>query len=482
MESQVERQFALKTQPRAQHNEGYLRNSTIVLVGFASAFFPRLLDSFGAPSLINFVHFGIIPTACLIAIVTSKTRDRQKISIVSQLLIAIFIFLTCMLASALLNQAGLVNIALQFVLHAEPFMLLAAIISMPLSGQRLRTFKYWVLGFALFNLLLAIAQSILLPIGIYPKPDGGTLQDNIGGVFGGGGGSAANYIAATVSIFCGLYFFNQSKHVATWIRVLPLMGALYQAQVSDSKQVFLALFAGWGLLALTKVEKPLRLISYLSIGLIAALCFRWALLNIESDILSPYQNWIHRPIWGWGGLAADTKFAALRIIPPYFESPLNWLFGLGPGHTVTRLGGWVFRDYEKILLPLGATIHPATAEFWHIIDTVYLPRESTVFFPLFTWAGIWGDIGIVGLGAYLYLGFIVWQRVCVDDFGKFLILSTASFGFILTQMEEPGHMLTVACLLALRWLETREKKLSQKRTPPHLERQHLALTPKQAAN
>ena len=339
-------------------------------------------------------------------------------------------------------------------------MLLAAMLSIPLYGKRLRIFRYWVLGFALFNLLLAIAQSILLPIGIYPKPVGGTIQDNIGGVFGGGGGSAANYISATVSIYFSIYFFNQFKHLSIWARVLPFIGALYQTQASDSKQVFLALAVGWGLLASTKVEKPARLFTYLFIGLVSVLIFRWMLLNVESDILSPYQNWIYRPIWGWGGLAVDTKFAAFRLIPPHFESLLNWLFGLGPGHTVSRLGGWVIRDYQNLLLQLGVTVHPVTGEFWNVIATVYLPRESTLFFPLYTWVGMWGDLGIVGLLTYISIGMVIWKKVCVDDFGRFLVLSTVSFGFILTQMEEPGHMLTVVCLLSLRWLEHREKQLS----------------------
>ncbi len=447
--------------------DGYVRNSVLVLTGFASAFFPRLLDSFGAPSVVNFAHFGIIPAACLVTILTTKTRDRKKLSIVTQLLIGLSILLICMLISALLNQAGIINLALQFMLLAEPFMLLAAMVSMPLSGDRLKTFKYWLLGFALFNLLLAIAQSILLPLGIYPKPDGGTLQDNIGGVFGGGSGSAANYIAATVSIYFSLYFFNQFKHLALWIRMLPIIGALYETQVSDSKQVFLALAIGWGLLAISKIEKPARLLTYLTIGIISVIIFRWALLNLDWEILAPYQNWIYRPIWGWHGLAAQTKFAAFRLIPPYFDSPFNWLFGLGPGHTVTRLGGWVMRDYGKLLIPLGATIHPVTAEFWNIVKTVYLPQESTVFFPLYTWAGIWGDLGVVGLCAYLWLCVVAWQKVCVDDFGRFLVLSTASFGWILTQMEEPGHMLTVVCLLALRWLEVREKQLNRKNGKQH---------------
>lgn len=455
-------QLAFFEKSTVNPHEGKIHNSTLTLVGFASAFFPRLLDTLGAPSVINFAHFLIIPIVFLITISTTKTRDQTRIQTVWQLLAGIVFFLIILLASALLNSAGFVNIILQLMFQMEPFMFLAAIIAMPLSGKRLEQFKYWLLGFALFNLLLAIAQSILLPLGIYPKPEGGTLQDNIGGVFGGGGGSAANYIACTVSFYFSIYFFNQFKHLALWLRILPLIGAIYQIQISDSKQVFLALVAGWGLLALTKLEKPARLFLYVSLFLVILIGFSWALLNLNLDILEPYQNWINRPIWGWEGLAARTKFAALRIVPSHFESPLNWLFGLGPGHTVTRLGGWVMRDYESLLGPLGATIHPASAEVFDVVRTSYLPQESTIYFPLFTWAGIWGDVGIIGLGAYLFLCYIVWQRICVDDYGKFLLLSTAVFGFILTQMEEPGHMLTIMCLLGIRWQENREKQLARK--------------------
>ena len=445
---------------RSAKKNGELRNSTLILVAFASVFFPRFFVSFGAPSAINFAHFVIVPSVFLIAVLTTKTRDRKSAQTVAQLSAGLLILLICLLISGLLNDAGAVNIFLEFMLQAEPFMFLAAILAVPMHGKALTRFRNWLLGFALVNLLLAIAQSVLLPIGLYPKPQGGTLQDNIVGVFGGGGGSAANYISCTISLYFGLYFFNNFKQLSLVVRLLPLIGALYQTQVSDSKQVFLAVAVGWGLLAATKVKRPAKLLMYLLVAIVAILIFRWALLNLNAAFLRPYQNWIHRPIWGWDGLAAETKFAAFRIIPTYFESPLNWFFGLGPGHGVSRLGGWILRDYEALLLPLGATTHPATAEVWQVVSTSYLPQESTIYFPLYTWPGIWGDIGIAGLGAFLYLCSIAWQRVCVDDFGRFLLLSTASFGWILTQMEDPGQLLTVACLMALQWQATREKQLA----------------------
>ena len=115
----------------------------------------------------------------------------------------------------------------------------------------------------------------------------------------------------------------------------------------------------------------------------------------------------------------------------------------------------MLKRYASLLVPIGATIHPSSVEVFQVVSEGWIAQESTIFFPLFTWAGMWGDIGIVGVGVYIYLVFVVWQRFCVDEFGKFMILSTFVLGFILTQMEEPGHMLTVTCLLALRWHDRR---------------------------
>ncbi|WP_404789611.1 hypothetical protein [Altericista sp. CCNU0014] len=435
-----------------------IKNSTLILISFATAFFPRFFSSFGAPSAINFAHFCIIPFCFIVVAQTTKTCDRKRIKAVWQVLGGMSILLACTIISALLNNAGMVNVFLQFMFQAEAFMLLAAIILIPLAGKKLENFKNWLFGFAFFNFLLAAIQSVLLPIGIYPKPKGGTIQDNITGVFGGGGGSAANYVSCTVSFYIALYFFNSTKHLPIWIRILPLLGSLYQIQVSDSKQVFLALILGYGLLLITKVKYPIKLLCYITLGIIFTLVFSWVLQNVESEFLSPYQNWTRRSIWGWDGLVVQTKFAAFRIVLSHYETPFNFFFGLGPGHTVTRLGGWVFRDYAQLLMPLGATVHPVSSQVFDVVRSTYLTQESTVYFPLFTWAGIWGDLGFVGLGAYLYLSSIVWRVICVDDFSKFLILSTAVFGFILTQMEEPGHILSVACLIALRWQEEQERR------------------------
>ncbi|MEO1296890.1 MAG: hypothetical protein AAFW75_13990 [Cyanobacteria bacterium J06636_16] len=424
----------------------------MVLFTFATVFFPRLLSYFGAPSPINFGHLLTVPVTLCVVLATTRTKDRRQIYIVWEIITAILFFLAVMVASALVNNAGWVNIAAQFLLQSQPYLFLLTIIAVSFSEASCRQFRRWMLGFGCVNLVLALAQSVLIPMGLYPRR-GGTVADNTAGVFASSSGSAGNYVSCTVSVYFALYLFR-FKSVPLWIRIGVLIASLYQVYISDSKQVLLALFAGWVLLVLTKTKEPVKMILYGVLIFLCALLFWWALYRFE--FMKPYLNWIDRPhIYGPEGVATQTKLAAFRIVPSHYHTPLNYLFGLGPGHTVTRLGGWMLKRYASLLIPLGATIHPSSQEVFRVVTDGWIAQESTIFFPLFTWAGIWGDIGFLGLASYLYLASIAWRKVCVDDFGKFMMLSTFVLGFILTQMEEPGHMLTVACLLGLSWHDRR---------------------------
>ncbi|MCL6436065.1 MAG: hypothetical protein K6T90_18005 [Leptolyngbyaceae cyanobacterium HOT.MB2.61] len=85
-----------------------------------------------------------------------------------------------------------------------------------------------------------------------------------------------------------------------------------------------------------------------------------------------------------------------------------------------------------------------------------------MFSPLFSWAGFWGDLGILGVMTYLYLVFLVWRWFAIDDFCKYLLLTLFVFGWIFAQLEEPGHMLFVAYMIGLRWQEDHSRKLQSK--------------------
>ena len=54
---------------------GYIKNSLLIPLAFATAFFPRILYSLGFPSFVNFFHFVIVPLACGIIIIKTKIKS-----------------------------------------------------------------------------------------------------------------------------------------------------------------------------------------------------------------------------------------------------------------------------------------------------------------------------------------------------------------------------------------------------------------------
>lgn len=109
--------------------------------------------------------------------------------------------------------------------------------------------------------------------------------------------------------------------------------------------------------------------------------------------------------------------------------------------------------YSGLLTPLGATLHPASEEVWAAIEASWLGGKSSMFSPLFGWAGLWGDLGVVGLVTYFFVLWIVWSKICVDDFSKFLLLTICVTGLIFSQMQEPGFTLYITLLIGIKFQE-----------------------------
>jgi hypothetical protein len=189
--------------------------------------------------------------------------------------------------------------------------------------------------------------------------------------------------------------------------------------------------------------------------LIFSLVFLWCVENIEA--LATFALWKRPEMYSFNGPAGYTKLYSVRSILSHYQSPMNWLFGLGPGHTVSRLGAWFIKDYWNILGPLGATNNPISQEAIDFIHNFWLAYTSSLYSPLFGWAGIWGDLGLMGLGTYLCLDYLVWRYCGLNSFLKINLLCVLALGFIFTQMEEPGYMLSIAAIMGLSWQEQQLK-------------------------
>ncbi len=421
--------------------------STLILLSFATAFYPRVLVAVGFPSVINFLHFITVPVTLLIALTHTKVKIPKHIITSQKLVVGLFVFLMAVVISGLVNQAGAINVVVDYILLAEPFMLLLAIVSIPMSVAKIEFFQRFLFLSASINMMLALIQKPLIDSGyIYADDFDGT--DGAQGVFFVSG--AGNYVSTSVSIKFALYYLFFYKKVPLWFRLTWLGTAFAQLIISDSKQILIC--SGLAFIILTFINfKDLRkTLGYLFSLIILLIIFSWCVENIEA--FSAFKNGMDKfSEWGPGGEAREIKTAPFRIAISYYKSILNWLFGLGPGHTFGRLAAWFIKDYAAIFVPLHATSHPATADAWDAYYNSWIALESTLYHPFFSWAGIWGDLGLVGLGSYLYLAFIVWHNICSNELSKFFMLVVFAVGLIFTQMEEPGYMLFTAMLIGLRW-------------------------------
>jgi hypothetical protein len=439
--------------------KGQIANSNLTLFAIATALFPRVLTALKIPSAINFLHFAMIPFACGSVLYSSRSRDRQQIAISKGLLLSLFLFLIVVFASALLNNAGVINAVLDYLLLAEPFILILTIVSIPMTPHSYQRFRTWIMQAALINMLFAYIQKYVFRM---DKLFG--LEDNIKGIFIGQG--AGHVLGGSVAMTFAVYYFVTAKDKPVWFRIAIVLACFNHIVMSDTKQVLLSFIVGYVLLYLLNIKDIRKTLLYLTLGAVFLGGFYWAIYNFEA--LRAFTTWIRPEIYGPDGEATRLKFATFRIVPQHYHSPLNWLLGLGPGHTVGRLGGWMLETYSSLLSPLGATIHPASKEVWQAVGASWLGDQSSLFSPLFGWAGIWGDLGYLGLLAYFYMASIIWRYVCVIDLSKYLILTVFAFGLVFSQLEEPGYTLFVASMIGLGWQDQKvatQARLTQEMEP-----------------
>jgi hypothetical protein len=420
----------------------YLSTSTAIVIAFASVFFSRVLDSLGAPSVINFAHFAVVPFALGVALTKNKITDLHQRTIIYSIISCLLIFFTVILISAVLNNAGEINAILSFLLWGEPFLILVAVLCLPSNRELIDRLQRWLLYSFVFHTLLALIQNYILRL--YENSGG---PDNIQGVFYNSG--AGHVVGASVALTFGIYWFVAGTRYPLWLRGAFGLATFWHMLLADAKQVLLSLMVGGVLLLLTKFKNLTQALKYIALTVLFGLALQWCIANLAA--FDGFTTWMRPEIYGPQGEATLLKTASFRIIPTFYESNLNWLFGLGPGHTVDRLGGWMWREYWQLFGPLGATTHPASSSIWQAVGASWLGNQSSMFSPLFGWAAIWGDLGVVGLIAYSGLCVVVYLMVCIDDISKFMLFSVFAVGWVFSQMQEPGYMLTIAVLIGLNW-------------------------------
>ena len=409
---------------------GSIKSFVLILLVLAAAMFPRLITAVGAPAFINFLHFAFV--VVLMGLMLSKIQSH----VAKEILLGLLVLLGIILSSALVNSAGVINVVLDFLLLGEPFLLLLAIISIPMARSSIERFQFWLMLFVFIHIVFAYFQFFVLNLGHDP--------DNIKGIFLNMG--AGHHVGGAVALTAAVYFFVLPDIPSMWLRMFFGIVCLGEVLLSDAKQVIAVFLVALVALLCTKLNNIGKFLQYFIITIVMMFLVIWAAktifpalaLILDVDRLNSGLN---------------AKFSVFSIIISYFNSYLNWFLGLGPGHTVGRLG-WLIPDYLQYLKPLGVTTSP-------IFDAVFTAQQenyyanaktgSSLYSLLFSWAGVWGDLGIIGLVSYIYLWFLVWRNICADDLSRFYLLTVFVFGIVFSWMEEPGYMLFVTSLIGLQW-------------------------------
>ncbi|AFZ01169.1 hypothetical protein Cal6303_2146 [Calothrix sp. PCC 6303] len=428
----------------------FIAFSTLILLGFYTTFYIRIFTSVGIPSAINFLHLLIVPWACIFILTKTRIKNKAQIAAVKEIIFALFIFFTVNVASAFVNKAGFINYILNFLLLCEHFLLLLAIICVPMTWERIKGLRSHIVFAGFINTIFAYIQYYVFRLHLL----GAGGADNIKGVFIGQG--AGHVVGASVALSFGAFYVLSAKIIPIWLRLSILLITIWHMNIADAKQSILIFALAWMILLLTKFKNIGKLLQYLIVGIILIAGFYWCVQNIPE--FRAFKTWIRPEIYGPDGEATLLKTSIFRIVPSYYQSFWNQWLGLGPGHTVGRLGGWLIKDYREILIPLGITIHPASNEVWNAVRDSWLGDQSSMFSPLFGWAGIWGDLGFLGLASFIYIWSVVWRRICVDDISRLFVICVFLFGLVLSQMEEPGYMLYISSIIAIQYQEHQYRK------------------------
>jgi hypothetical protein len=105
---------------------------------------------------------------------------------------------------------------------------------------------------------------------------------------------------------------------------------------------------------------------------------------------------------------------------------------------------------------LGLGLAPTTQEIWKMgaeVSEGWLFSGSSVWTGISSWTALLGDLGLLGLGFYLWMACTLWHclkgREWQTAVAKSALLMSCLLGVIYSWLEEPAFTLLVALVVGL---------------------------------
>ena len=394
----------------------------------------RLLGAISGPHFLDFMHYPLVIGALVVALAKGATP-----SVAKPLGIGLGAFLLTNVLSWILNDGEFIRPLLDWLVYAEPFIVVYVLLAAPPTERMSRTLWKLILGLALLQ----------VPLGVWEWVRASGEADFVQGSFIGSGTGA--HVAGAVALLgamiaiCRASVAVDSRNKA---RLFTLAVPLFTLSViADAKQVIFCFLPGvlWAILCAARVS-PFKL---LLPALFTSFVF-YAAFNLYTPL---------KMIEDQGLISAgyDEKLAGLSAIASKLSSPpVKWLFGLGPGNTVSRvalLTPDVDLSAKSSVALLGLKTSPVTRELVAAMRSSDL-YTSSAFSGVASWFGLLGDLGVIGVLVYLWIVRLLWgglsqQRDWQSASSKGAIIMTGLLGGVYVWLEEPGFTLLVAMMTGL---------------------------------
>lgn len=394
----------------------------LFLLGFIFLFYSRILVSvFNFPSIINFLHYAFFFFVFLIECFTSPKRKSFFFFFISLALLC--------LISAFVNNVSLINSFLEFLLLGEFYFAISFIESKPSKAFRLCLKEALEFSF-LINLIFVFIQYFFL----------GCRTDFVQGIFLGMGAGA--HICGSFNILAIIYYLfeirrkPQSKVLYILLSTLNLISLLF----CDNKQsLFAALFCVLILFICNLIKKHNTVhLKFALLFVIVIICYYFIMKFFYPIGL----GWLNESYLLNGIRAKFKVFSYLDL------DGIQFLIGKGPGLSIGRLAQ-MLPDYP-FLLSIGAQSSSIYSKIWGIQQGYWITNNKTgsSFFSLFfSFAGIFGDLGFLGLVFFFSTYFYILKRISKTRLSKFTILFYIIHGFIFLWLEEPNFSIACVCVL-----------------------------------
>jgi hypothetical protein len=351
----------------------------------------------------------------------------------------LLILLAISLFSWLINGGEVLRPILDWLVFAEPFFIVYAVIAMPADPRALQALWRLALAVPIIQLPLAAYQALTLGLG-----------DSVQGLFidMGAGAHVAGAVAILGAMICiarGVSALS-SKAGPIWLLSAALLFIV--AVMADANQVVICFIPALLLL------------------LFGLLRLHWTRVVMLLPILAVFvlsSFSLYRPLqrvldWALISRGAYGKLQAFSIISAKLShSASRWLFGLGPGNSVSRVAMMGLEAFVKPSSPvalLGLRSAPTTGDIWILTASDWLFSASSVWSGYSSWLGLFGDLGLAGLGLYAWTAWRIWHELRTRDgwqprVAKSVLLMCALLGALFSWLEEPGFTLLAALVVGL---------------------------------